>query len=179
MGFMNGSKLYLKNPLEVFKRVNTPEDRENLVDIFYVGFHKRAFSKIFSQRTLNRYGTTGKDLAQIKKVIKGGNKGLLFPAERNDDGNSSGQGKPIWFWSEGYCTQGPGESFLPGASCVPMPNSISAPAPTLLGYQLRRALLCSRSDSSWLITSDPLTCCKKPNVFSFCLVTLHFFPQEM
>ena len=180
MGFMNGSKLYLKNPLEMFKGVNRPEHRENLVDIFYMGFHKRAFSKISSQRTSNSYGTAGKDLAQISKGFSGGNKGRLFPAERSDDGNSSGQGKPIWFWSEEYCTQGPGESFLPGASCVPMPNSISAPPPTLLGYQRRRALLCSCSDSSWLITSDPLTRCKKHQcIFLLSSVTLRFFPQEM
>lgn len=68
MSFMNGSKLYLKNPLEMFKGVNRPEDRENLVDIFYVGFHKRAFSKISSQRTSNSYGITGKDLAEMQKV---------------------------------------------------------------------------------------------------------------
>lgn len=51
----------------MFKAVNRPEDRENLVGIFYVTFHKRAFSRISSQKISNSYGTTGKDLAQMKK----------------------------------------------------------------------------------------------------------------
>lgn len=66
MGFRNGSKFYFKNPLEVFKGINRPKDRENLVYIFYVGFHKRACSKISSQRTSDSYGISGKDFAQIK-----------------------------------------------------------------------------------------------------------------
>lgn len=166
MGLTNGSKLYLKNPLEMFKGVKRPEERESLVDSFYVAFHKRAFGKISSQRTSNSDGAAGKDLAQRKK--KSGNKKLLFPAERSDDGNSSGQGKPISFWSEEYCTRGPGEPFLPGTSRVPTPNSVLAPPQALLGYRWNRALLCPCSHSSRLITSDLLTCCKKnPNVFPF------------
>lgn len=77
------SKLYLKNPLEMFKRVNNPEGRENLVLIFYVGFHKMAFSKISSQRTFYNYGTTGKDLAQIEEMIKGENiEGCFSPRKK-------------------------------------------------------------------------------------------------
>lgn len=50
-----------------------------------MGFHTRAFSKISSQVTLNSYGTTEEDTTQIKKVIKGGNERLLFPAARSSD----------------------------------------------------------------------------------------------
>lgn len=62
---MNGSKLYLRNPQEVFKGVSGPEDEENLVDhIFCVDFRKRACSKISSQRTSDSDSTTGWGLAQ-------------------------------------------------------------------------------------------------------------------
>ena len=63
---MNGSKLWLKNPLEMFKGVNRPGDRENLVDISNMGFDKRAFSKTSARRTSKSSGITGKDLALIQ-----------------------------------------------------------------------------------------------------------------
>lgn len=51
MTFTNGIKLYLKNPLGMFKEADRTGYREYLAEIFYLDFHRRAFSKTSSQRT--------------------------------------------------------------------------------------------------------------------------------
>lgn len=103
-GFINGSKLYLKNPQEVFKGVSGPEDKEILADhIFCVGFCKRAFSKISKDLRQPRHNRTGP--CAMKMGMEGGNKGC-FSQQR---GATMGTPQGSLVWGEEYCTQGPGE----------------------------------------------------------------------
>lgn len=170
-------KLDLKNPLEMFKRLNSPEDRENLVLIFYVSFHKRTFSKISSQWTFNNYGTARKDLAQTEKVMKGGNIEGCFSHQREgmmatpqDRENLSGFGvrNTAFRDLESHLCQGKLHAHA-------KLNFISSS--DSLGLSVSQSLLCSCSLG---LISDPLTCCKKhPMYFPFASDPIFFPSQEV